>query len=285
MFFVAYPLSVTAVNMGNQTSNTININQSVENNFLSVSDQACIASNNNNLSYDSISISNVNNSKFKAFNVQSNMSASCRMTQQISQSASSILSDQSKMMASNSSDWFNGMTAYSSQSNKSTVNQTITNNITSVSVSTCNSTNSNNITDATITASYAKGIKVNAYNIYGDMNATCVMTNQTKQQASSKMAATIKQTAQNIGMFVAIFTALFMCIAICVIGAVLIFGGGFFLLHATGHDDAIQGMGDSISGAIDELGSPEGLNADELESIDLEGGIAGELESEALGSL
>lgn len=270
--------------MGNNTSNTININQSIENNFLSVSDQTCMSQSSVDISNTQIVLTNVNNSSFKAFNVSSNMSASCRMTQQINQSASSALSSQADMVASNTSDWFNGMTAYSSQTNKSTVNQTIINNITSVSVSTCNSIASASVENASITVSYGKGIKVNAYNIYGNMNANCHMSNTVKQTSSAKIASTVKETAKNVGMFVAIFSAMFMCIAICVIGAVLIFGGGFFLLHATGNDDAIQGIGDSLAGQIDQLGNPEGLSAEEMEGLDTSG-LEGELEGALEGGL
>lgn len=157
--------------MGNHTSNTLTVNQDIQNNFLSVSDQSCMTTAEANVSRSSLTVTGSKKSKFKAFNVTGNMNASCRMTQQISQSSSAVLSSQADMVASNSSDWFNGGTVYSSQTNKSTVNQSIINNMTSVSVSTCNANASTNIDGADIIASYAKGIKVNAYNIKGDINS------------------------------------------------------------------------------------------------------------------
>lgn len=264
--------------MGNNTSNTLLVNQSIQNNFLSVSDQACMTNAQANETNTSLTVTGSKNSTFKAFNITGNMNASCRMTQQITQTASAVLSSQADMVASNSSDWFNGGSIYSSQHNKSTINQSIINNMTSVSVTTCNANASSSINGADIVASYAKGIKVNAYNIKGDINSNCVMSNVVSQKSYSKAASSIKQTAENIGMMVAIFSALFMCISICVIGAVLIFGGGFFLLHATGHDDAIQGIGDSLSDTLSQVGDPSQLDAsdlEELEGLEGEGGTFG----------
>lgn len=85
--------------MGNHTSNTLTATQSISNNFLTVSDQSCLAQATANEDNTSLVITNTKNSKFKAFNIYSNMNASCRMTQQITQSASDILSSQADMVA------------------------------------------------------------------------------------------------------------------------------------------------------------------------------------------
>lgn len=215
--------------MGNNSSNTVRVNESITNNFLNVQDSTCSVYADANIENNNVQLSNINGSTVTGFEYSGAINATCRSSQEVTQSAAAVLQSQSEMEASNTSDWFNGGSIYSQEMNVANIQQNVLNNMLSVSVNTCNAEASANITGNTYTAQYIKGSKLTGFIVTSDVNSNCSLSNVAKQQSASKIASSVSQLAKNVGMMVAIFTALFACIAVCVIGAVFIFGGIAYL--------------------------------------------------------
>lgn len=208
--------------MGSATSNTAKIKQNISNDFLSLNDNNCYATNNQSVSGNVMNVGK-DADNITAFNISGTISSACTINQQITQTLTSILTSQSDQVAKTNSDLFNGGALYSGAHNSTTVNQTIANNITSITANTCNAIVKSEIAYNTMNvAGNAKN--VNAFNINTNQTATCTINNTVDQEAYNSVQSKVQNSATSIGMMSSIFTTMAIAAAICIVGLVLIYG-------------------------------------------------------------
>ena len=208
--------------MGSVTSNTARIKQTVTNDFLSVNENNCVAYANQEISGNTINIAgDFNNGTL--FNQSGSISAACTINQQITQTVTSILSSQAEQVAKTNSDFMNGFSLYNGAHNTFNTNQTVTNNIASISANTCNATINSKTTSNVINVGGSAN-NINAFNINTNQTATCTINNTVDQEAYNHVQAKVQQSATTVGMFTGIITIIVIGIIICSVASAIIYG-------------------------------------------------------------
>lgn len=211
------------------------MNNEIYNNFLSLTNNSCFASDSAEIIGNQFTLECLGKCKsINVANIGGNLNATCTINQQLSQSASSIISSQLNQQAQTSSDLFNDFTLYNSSKNRANVTQTVSNNIININSNTCNSDNYAKINDNVFNIQVNNSGDISAMTITSDQNSKCAIDNMTKQETHSSVQAGIKQSAKTMGMFVAIATALFGIMMIGLIVIVIIFAGGSVIKATSG---------------------------------------------------
>ncbi len=212
--------------MGNTTSNSTSIKQDTQNNFLTVNNNTCSAFTSVDQSNNVVNATNVKGD-VTLFTITGNVSASCAINQQVTQSATTILAAQAQQTSKTETDFFNDGVLYSGASNSANIQQSISNNMTSINSNTCNSQVLVSQDSNTVNLSGVGG-NVTAFNISADANSICSIDNTVSQDAYNSQQASVDQEAVSMGMLVAIMSALVTLAIIGLVVIVVIFGlGGF----------------------------------------------------------
>lgn len=213
--------------MGNSTSNSSKIYNSVYNNFLSVNQNECYANTSNEIINNSFNLECLGKCKnIVVGNIGGNINTYCTVSQQLSQSAVTSLSSQIEQQAKIENDLFNDGLIYSQSKNKSNINQTSVSNMVNINSNTCNSETYDVIGNNVFNISVNNANNINAMNISADQNTKCNVDNIVKQESSNSLRAAAKQKATVVGMFALLFSGLITVMIIFIIGIVVIFAGG-----------------------------------------------------------
>lgn len=219
--------------MGGSTSNSAELIQSAANNFMSMNVNDCFAQDNTLIKNTNTIIANSRVGNYTGVKVAGRMNASCSINQQIVQTATNILVAQATQIAKTASDLFNDGVIYKKDSNSASVLQSIINNITSVTSNTCNAQVSTEV-DNTNTVVYGSSVNnLTGVDVSSNPNASCAISNMSKQDAYNRQQGGLQQTAKSVGMFVMIALAIMGCLIIGLIIIVVIFaagGAGIFIL-------------------------------------------------------
>lgn len=205
---------------GNLSVNTFNTKQTVQNEFLAQSNQQCISKATGTVENTTIIL---NNSVVGDITIESkgNADLNCILNQQIDSSITSQFVAQSQQLTENSTDMFNDF-ALNAGFNTATVNQSIYNNITTITNSTCAATSEQLVSNTLIQANYTTtgdvGITADS-----SSSGTCTLNNVISMEAFNQGTASADQELTNEGMFVAILTSLVgMVIIIAIIIVIII---------------------------------------------------------------
>lgn len=213
--------------MGNSSSNSNKIYNSVYNNFLSVNQNECYAVTSNQIIGNSFTLECLGTcDNISVANIGGNINTYCSVSQQLSQSAVTSLSSQLEQQAKIENDLFNDGLIYSQTKNKSDINQTSVSNIVNINSNTCNAETYNVIANNVFDLSVNNSKNIDVMSISADQNTKCNIDNLVKQESSNSLRAAAKQKATVVGMFALLFSGLITVMIIFVIGIVIIFAGG-----------------------------------------------------------
>ena len=254
--------------MGNSTSNSARLFQEAQNNFMALQDNQCISTNTRDASGNVTVVVGGNVKNITGVDLEGEMNASCSINQQIVQTATSILSSQSKQLAKTVNDLFNDGVIYSQDVNSAAVTQSIMNNISNVTSNTCNAVISESLDNNIMVVYGTNSDQVIGVKDSTNSNASCAVTNMTKQDAYNRQQSSASSSATNEGMFAGIALAVIGCLILGMIVLVIFFavgGAGIFMFGGKKKDD-----GEAVSGETEEGGLADINDEDTLQGI-LEG--------------
>lgn len=203
--------------------NTTRIKNESTNNMLTVNENNCVAYNGASITGNTLNIGG-NADGITVFNISGVLNAACTINQQIIQSAVSVITSTSDQYVKNSTDIFSFFTP-SFGANTVWMNQTVTNNITSITSNTCNAIITEEISNNTINVA-GNANNIDAFNISTNSTATCTINNTVNQEAYNDLQSDVQQTVISLGMFAAMMSAMVTVAIICVIAFVIVAGLG-----------------------------------------------------------
>lgn len=253
--------------MGNTTTNSSKISNSVSNNFLTVSDNTCTSSANVTIKNVVGKINFLGGAKgdIDFGNVDGTLTSYCIIDQQLSQSAAAILAATSKQDAVTENEFMNLGVLYSRNHNTTNISQSMVNNMVTNSSNNCNGSANTTIANSAININ-RKGGKgdVRVFSVGNDTTSTCTISNVVGQESYADLESNVDQKAKTMGMFAAIAASLVSGMVILLFGIIILVGGGAVL---TG---AYKASGKKKSG---NMGAPRtGYQYDDEDGEDLDSG-------------
>lgn len=265
--------------MGSHSSNIANIQQSFMNNITQVNQQNCIATVTDTTNDNIVIVNGVNIAgNFTGVSSTASTDASCIMTSNMQSSISNILAATLQQTNNTETDMF-GDFAWSSNTNKFSIDQSVTNNISQINESLCsaNTVDSTNGNYVYVTNAKVGGDFIGVTSA-ADASANCSMTNNMKIVTYNQAQASASQSNTTEGMFGAMIAAFAGIVGIIVIGVIIIFAVGS--IGYIGYSKTSGGSA-GAGGVTSELQAAQslGLTPDVLKQLSGSSSEGGGLES------
>lgn len=216
--------------MGNTNSNTSNIVNQVNNNFLTTTSNVCVSNASVNISgvVGTVSVLGGAKGDIDFANVDGgSVTATCSIDQQISQSAAAILSAEAEQEIEATKDFISLSIIGDKNINKSDILQSMVNNLVTSTSNNCNATASTSIVNSAVNITKTGGSgNIRAFCVSNDTTAPCSISNIVAQESYADMSAKVDQRQKIVGMFSALAAAIVSIMIIGIIGLVVLFGGG-----------------------------------------------------------
>jgi hypothetical protein len=255
--------------MGNTTTNSTDISNSVNNNFLTVTDNSCNST-------ATVKITNVlgkltllggAKGDINFGNANGTLTSYCSIDQQLSQSATAIMKAASAQTASTENEFLNMGVLFSRDHNDTDISQSMVNNMVTNTSNNCNATASTEISNSAISVNKTGGKgNITIFSVGNDTTSTCTISNSVGQESYADLQANSDQAAKTMGMFAAIAAALVTGMVVLLLGVLVIFGGGALLVG--GYKMSGKKTGKKSGGAGSAYNPPQNYGEEEGEGED-----------------
>lgn len=204
--------------MGVNQSNIVNFQQGISNNIVTSSQASCNATNDTQISGNSIITVNSEINQNVGIITASSVDASCIIGNTIDSSISNSITAAVQQENSALTGILGGLGSDVNQDNLIDVAQNVSNNVTQILNSVCQSTNTTDITNNLIYVDGSTvGQNVGIINTGNTSYASCSINNLSKLQIYNQMTASAKQGNSDISLLSLIFIIVIIFVVLCVI--------------------------------------------------------------------